>query len=331
LSWLKNGCAVLSAPDREWLNRGLSLPQVGLPSPVSLSALEKGARMPVMIGVDPHKASHTAAALDEHGQLLDQLRIPATLDGYQALRQWAGRWPQRCWAVEGAHGIGRALAQRLVGDSERVVDVPAKLAARVRVLSVGHGRKSDPDDAVSVAVAARSGLQLRLVGVEDQAVVLHLLTKRREDLVAARTQTINRLHRLLMDLVPGGARRNLTAKRAAALLTEVTPAGAPAVTRHELAADLIADVRQLERRIAQVEARIKTVVAQSNTTLVQLFGVGPVLAATFLGEVGDIRRFPTKHHFAAHTGTAPLEASSGQVVRYRLSRAGDRKLNHALS
>ena len=97
-----------------------------------------------------------------------------------------------------------------------------------------------------------------------------------------------------------------------------------------MAADLIADVRHLEQQIAAVEARIKTAVAESETTLVELFGVGPVLAATFLGEVGDIRRFPTKHHFAAHTGTAPLEASSGQVIRHRLSRAGDRKLNHAL-
>jgi transposase len=286
--------------------------------------------MPVMIGVDPHKASHTAAALDEHGQLLDRQRVPATLDGYQILRAWAARWPDRCWAVEGAYGIGRALAQRLVGDGERVLDVPAKLAARVRVLSVGHGRKSDPDDAVSVAVAARSVPQLRQVGVEDQAVVLHLLTKRREDLVAARTQTINRLHRLLMDLVPGGARRNLTANRAAELLAAVTPIGQPAVTRWQLATELAADVRQLEQRIAAIEARIKTAVTQSKTTLVELFGVGPVLAATFLGEVGDIRRFPSKHHFAAHTGTAPLEASSGQVVRHRLSRAGDRRLNHAL-
>jgi transposase len=285
--------------------------------------------MPVMIGVDPHKASHTAAALDEHGRLLDRQRIPASLDGYQQLRRWAGRWPQRCWAVEGAHGIGRGLAQRLVGDGEQVLDVPAKLAARVRVLSVGHGRKSDPDDAVSVAVAARHAPSLRQVGVEDQATVLHLLTKRRQDLVAARTQTINRLHRLLMDLVPGGTRRNLTAKRAAALLASVTPVGQPAVTRWQLASELVADIRQLEQRIAAVEARIKAAVAQANTSLVQLFGVGPVLAATFLGEVGDIGRFPSKHHFAAHTGT-PLEASSGQVIRHRLSRAGDRKLNHAL-
>jgi transposase len=213
--------------------------------------------MPVMIGVDPHKASHTAAALDEQGQLLGRQRVPATLVGYRALRQWAGRWQERRWAVEGAHGIGRALAQRLVGDGEPVLDVPAKLAARVRVLSVGHGRKSDPDDAVSVAVAARSAPALRRVGVEDQATVLHLLTKRRQDLVAARTQTINRLHRLLMDLVPGGARRNLTAKRAESLLAAVTPAGQPAVTRWQLATELVADVRHLEQRIAAVEARIK--------------------------------------------------------------------------
>jgi transposase len=286
--------------------------------------------MPVMIGVDPHKASHTAAALDEHGRLLAQQRIPASLDGYQQLRKWAGRWPQHCWAVEGAHGIGRALAQRLVGDGEQVLDVPAKLAARVRVLSVGHGRKSDPHDAVSVAIAARSVPSLRQVRVEDEAVVLHLLTKRRQDLVAARTQSINRLHRLLIDLVPGGARRNLTAKRATALLAAVTPAGAPAVIRWQLAGELVADVRHLEQQIAAVEARIKAAVTQANTSLVQLFGVGPVLAATFLGEIGDVRRFPTKHHFAAHTGTAPLEASSGQVIRHRLSRAGDRKLNHAL-
>jgi transposase len=149
-------------------------------------------------------------------------------------------------------------------------------------------------------------------------------------MAAARTQTINRLHRLLMDLVPGGARRNLTAKRAAALLAVVTPAGGPAVTRWQLAADLIADVRQLDDPIAAVEARIKAAVAQANTSLLELFGVGPVLAAKFLGDVGDVRRFPSKHHFAAHTGTAPLEASSGQVIRHRLSRAGDRKLNHAL-
>ena len=110
--------------------------------------------MSVTIGVDPHKASHTAAALDQAGQLLDQRQFPATDAGYQALRRWAESWPQRCWAVEGAGGMGRPLAQRLVADREHVLDVPAKLAARVRVLSTGHGRKTDPVDAVSVAAVA---------------------------------------------------------------------------------------------------------------------------------------------------------------------------------
>jgi transposase len=208
--------------------------------------------------------------------------------------------------------------------------VPAKLAARVRVLSTGHGRKTDPDDAFSVAVAARSAPGLRRVAAEDHAVVLHLLTNRREDLVRTRTQTLNRLHRLLVDLVPAGATRNLTANRAAALLGQATPTGMPAVIRHQLAADLVAEFRDLDQRIATVEARITTAVAQANTSLVELFGVGPVLAAKLLGEVGDVRRFPTKHQFATHTGTAPLEASSGQVIRHRLSQAGDRKLDHAL-
>jgi transposase len=133
-----------------------------------------------------------------------------------------------------------------------------------------------------------------------------------------------------MDLVPGGASRNLTANRAAAMLAAVTPTGQPALTRWQLATEFVADVRQVEQQISAVEARIKAAVAECRTTLVELFGVGPVLAATFLGEVGDVRRFPTKHHFAAHTGTAPPEASSGQVIRHRLSRSGDRKLNHAL-
>jgi transposase len=101
-------------------------------------------------------------------------------------------------------------------------------------------------------------------------------------------------------------------------------------TRRQLAGDLVAGVRNIDRRVAAAEDRITAAVAHSKTSLVELFGVGPVLAARLLGEVGDIGRFPTKHHFAAHTGTAPLEASSGQVVRHRLSRAGDRKLNHAL-
>jgi transposase len=110
--------------------------------------------MGVIIGVDPHKASYTAAVLDERGELVAQQRFAATGTGSRALCRWAKRWPERRWAIEGASGLGRRLARQLVGDGEPVLDVPAKLAARVRLLSAGHGRKSDAHDAVSVAVAA---------------------------------------------------------------------------------------------------------------------------------------------------------------------------------
>ena len=286
--------------------------------------------MGVIIGVDPHKASCTAAVLDERGELVDQQRFASTRTGSRALGRWAKRWPERRWAVEGASGLGRRLAQQLVGDGEPVVDVPAKLAARVRLLSAGHGRKSDAHDAVSVAVAALGTTRLGQVRLEDHAAVLRLLSDRRDDLVRQRTRTLNRLHVLLCDLLPGGAKRSLDADTAAALLRRLRPATAPARTRRQLAVDLVADLRALDRRITAVEERLRHAVTQSATTLIELFGVGPILAAKLLGEVGDIRRFATKHRFAAHNGTAPIEASSGEVVRHRLSRAGNRKLNHAL-
>jgi transposase len=286
--------------------------------------------MGVIIGVDPHKASCTAAVLDERGELVDQQRFAATRTGSRALGRWAKRWPKRRWAVEGASGLGRTLAQQLATDGEHVVDVPAKLATRVRLLSAGHGRKSDAHDAVSVAVAALGASRLGQVRLEDHASVLRLLSERRSDLVRQRTRTLNRLHGRLCDLLPGGAKRNLDADTAAALLRRLRPATAPARTRRHLAGDLVADLRALDRRITAVEERLGHAVTQSATTLTELFGIGPILAAKLLGEVGDIGRFATKHHFAAHNGTAPIEASSGEVVRHRLSRAGNRKLNHAL-
>jgi Transposase len=208
-------CGLLADEPRQTRRTLASARQVGLEHP---------RRLPERTRPD---ASYSPAAR-EVGE-----RIPATKEGYRLLRAWADGWPQR-----------------LVADGEQVVDVPAKLAARVRVLSSGHGRKTDPGDAVSVAVADRSAPRLREVGVEDHAVVLHLLTNRREDLVRTRTQTLNRLHRLLCDLVAGGAGRNLTANRATALLGQVMPTSAPAIVRHQLATDLVADIRHLDQRIA---------------------------------------------------------------------------------
>ena len=150
------------------------------------------------------------------------------------------------------------------------------------------------------------------------------------DLVAERTRALNRLHALLRDLLPGGVAGKLSTERAARILRGIRPKGASARLRRRLATEVLRDIRTLDRKIADLNERIEAEVEASGTTLTQIFGVGPILAARIIGTVGNVGRFPTKAHFASYAGTAPLEASSGQVVRHRLSLAGNRKLNYAL-
>ena len=285
----------------------------------------------VTIGVDPHKGSHTAAALDRRQQVIGRIRVPATPAGYRELRRWAAGWPERRWAVENAMGLGRPLARWLLGDGETVADVPPKLAARVRVLSTGHGRKTDAADAVSTALAACGPADVHAAASEGHAAPLRLLSDRRDALVARRTQVLNRLHGPLADLLPGTVPPHLSADTAAALLRRSRPAAGPQRTRRSLASDLVREARRLDAEIAALEGRIDEAVTESRTTLTTLFGIGPILAAKILGRVGDVRRFPSAARFASYCGLAPIEASSGDVVRHRLSRAGDRQLNFALS
>jgi transposase len=284
----------------------------------------------VTIGIDPHKGSHTGAALDSRQRVLGQIRVSATPTGYRELRRWAAIWPERRWAVENVGGLGRPLAQWLLGDGETVIDVPPKLSARVRVLSTGHGRKTDAADAVSTALAACGPAELHAATLESHATTLRLLSDRRDDLVARRTQVLNRLHALLADLVPGAVPTRLSTDSAAALLRRSRPPAGPRRTRRLLAGDLVREARGLEVEISALESRIAEAVTESRTTLIGLFGIGPILAAKILGRVGDARRFPSAARFASYCGVAPIEASSGDVVRHRLSRAGDRQLNFAL-
>jgi transposase len=160
--------------------------------------------------------------------------------------------------------------------------------------------------------------------------VLRLLSERREDLVAERTRALNRLHGLLRDLVPGGVTGKLSAERAARILHGIRPKGTSARLRRQLASEVLRDIRTLDRKIADLGGRIGAEVEASGTVLTEIFGVGPILAARIIGTVGSVERFPTKAHFASYSGTAPLETSSGEVVRHRLSLAGNRKLNYAL-
>jgi transposase len=285
----------------------------------------------VMIAVDPHKASNTAAVLDPVTKtLIETARFANSDEGYARLAGFASRWDCRQWAVEGCRGAGRSLAQRLVADGEVVLDVPAKLAARVRACSQGHGRKTDKDDAVSIGLAALDGSGVAAAVPDDVLVSLRLLCDRREELCALRTQAVCRLHRLLAELTPGGMRRELTAGKARALLDRIRPRDDVARIRLQLAEDHLADIRDLDARLKTAAAQISDLVAATGTTLTSLFGVGPVTAGRILAETGDISRFATKDKFASYNGTAPIDVSSGDQVRHRLSRAGNRRINHAL-
>jgi transposase len=285
---------------------------------------------PVIIGMDPHKRSATIEVIDQHETVLRTGRFGTDQDGYHRLLAAGRHHAHRVWAVEGCQGIGRHLAQRLVADGETVLDVPAKLSARVRVFATGQGRKTDPVDAHSVAVVALRTKGLRTVQVDDATAALRLLVDHRDELGHARTQTVNRLHRLLLELLPGGAKKFLSATQARALLAPVRPRDVVGRTRRRLAADLVTELERIDKRIKAATAELRELVAASGSTLMELTGIGPSGAARLLGDIANIGRFADKGRFASWNGAAPLEASSGDQRRHRLSRAGNRRINRVL-
>ncbi|WP_207921312.1 IS110 family transposase [Micromonospora sp. KC721] len=279
--------------------------------------------------MDPHKASWTAVAVDNRLQPLAAIRVEVNRDGYRQLRRFAGRWSHAVWAVEGATGLGATLTSRLAADGVDVVDVPAS-ARRVRMLSTGHGRKTDQADALSVGIAAHTAARLNTAVVDETIAALRCLTEHRDDLVRGRTQIVNRLHALLAQLIPAGLPRGLTADNAAAALCSIRPRALLARTMRQVAVELLGEVRRLDRRIAEATATLSAAVAASGTTLTDLHGIGDVTAAKILARAGAVNRFRSQAAFASYCGVAPIEVSSGDIQRHRLSRAGDRQLNYAL-
>src|SRR2546421_12398983 len=284
----------------------------------------------VMIGIDPHKAAHTAVAIDPAEVPLGQLQVRACAAQAERLLAWAQAWPQRTWAVEGAGGVGHLLAQQLLAAGERVLDVQPKLAARVRLLAAGNINKNDPNDARSVAVAALRSAEVREARRDDHAAVLKIWSKRYGDLGRARTQVACRLHQVLCELIPGGVSKEITAGHAGRILETITPAGTVEAARWELAAELTEDLRGADAAIRETRKKIAAAVRAAGTSLTGLFGVGPVIAAAAIGDVRHVSRFPDRDHFAAYNGTAPIEVSSGGRKIWRLSRRGNRRLNHAI-
>jgi transposase len=284
----------------------------------------------VMIGVDPHKGSHTAVAISPAEEPLGEIRVRASAAQAEKLTGWAAAWPERTWAVEGAGGLGHLLAQQLVAAGERVLDVQPKLASRVRLLQAGDTNKNDPNDALSVAVAALRSRACREVIADDYPAVLKVWSKRHRDLARTRSQVACRLHAVLCDLVPGGHQKEISAAQAARILAQASPSGAVALARAELAAEFLADLRHLDGQLRETKKKLAAAVRASGTSLTQIFGVGPVVAGTIVGDVGDVGRFPGRDHFAAYNGTAPVEVSSGNRKIHRLSLRGNRRINHAI-
>ncbi|MGH3331098.1 MAG: IS110 family transposase [Nocardioidaceae bacterium] len=286
--------------------------------------------MKVFIGVDPHKLSVTIEVVDDHETVLATGRFSTDMAGYAAMLKHVAAWPERTWAVEGSNGAGRPLAQRLLADGEHVVDVPAKLAARARLLDTGHNRKTDAHDAHAVAVVAVRTEGLRVLSYDEEIEALRMLADRREELTRQRVQTVNRLQRLLSELTPGKAKKDITALQAKAILASIRPRDLAGKTRRRLAAEQLTELVAVEKKIKALTKELKAIVQERGSTLMDLPGVGPVVAARILADVGDVARFADRNRFASWTGTAPLDASSGEQIRHRLSRAGNRKMNHML-
>jgi len=177
--------------------------------------------MTITIGIDPHKASHTAVAIDKTEHVLDQLRVRACAKQADQLRRWAAPFPDRVWAIESARGLGYLLAQQLVAAGETVVDVPPVLSTRTRLLGSGKGQKNDPNDARSVAITALRHTSLSRVTADDHAQALKLLVKRHRDLGRLKNKTACRLHSLLTELSPGGMAKEMTVNRANEILDRI--------------------------------------------------------------------------------------------------------------
>jgi len=284
----------------------------------------------VVIGMDPHKRSVTVEVMEADERIVGHCRFGTDVAGFAELVAFAGQWADRVWAIEGCEGIGRHVAQRLLAAGEQVVDVPAKLSARMRMFATGQGRKTDDTDAHSIALVGVRISGLQPVVSDDQLEMLRLLVDRRRRIGQEHVTKICQLHQLLLEIVPGGAKKDLSAAQARKILAGVRPGDEVGKLRKRIALELVVDLERIYARKKQANKELVTLLKTTGTGLVDLHGIGPTGAARLLVEVGNITRFPNRGHFASWTGTAPIDVSSGDRQHHRLSRGGNRQINMVL-
>jgi len=286
--------------------------------------------MGASIGVDSHKGSLAAAAVDELGRVFGIKEFPNDPAGHRALLEWARHYGKpRAIGVEGSGSYGAGLCRTLSSAGEQVREVPATLTFKERRRKGSQG-KSDAVDAVAIARIMARGEDLPSPTRTQALADLKLLSDYRDQLVHTRTQLANRVHQDLVVLHPGYERRVPNLVGAKHLAKAASLVRGDTSIRAELARRRIGDLRRLSREIAETKVQMTDVLTESGTTLTGLPGIGPLIAARILGEVGDVGRVRSQAAFAMMTGTAPFVASSGMTFRHRLNRGGNRKLNFAL-
>jgi transposase len=290
----------------------------------------------IVIGADTHKGSHALAAVDEGtGKVRGSREIKADDAGHLAAVRWArGLDDDRVWAIEDCRHVSRRLEQALVAAGERVVRVPPHRMGASRKGEREPG-KSDEIDALAVAraVVGDGVEQFPVAYLDEQAMEIRLISDHREDLVADRTRTVNRLRWHLLELCPELERQlKRGALNHARVLDRVDrqlrklPAGA----RVRIAREQIAQLRALNRQIDLLHRELQELVAAHRPKLLAEQGCGALTAAILIGHTAGVERFRKHSSFGLQTGTAPIPCSSGKQTQHRLNRGGDRQLNHAL-
>ena len=281
-------------------------------------------------GIDSHKDTLAVAVIDSGGRAVTVRQLPNDLAGFAALTALTAEHGVQRVGIEGSTNFGWAAAMHLVAAGMTVVEVPPLLTSRERLSRPGQG-KTDPVDAVAIArITARETFLPPVRPMDGLPADLRVLMDYREQLIAERTATVNRVHTDLGWLRPGYQHRlpRLTRPmhlRAALELLENNSSVRATVTRARLQRLLA-----IHTELAGLREQIAALVQQSGTSLTSIYGVGVFVAARILAEVVDVRRYPSRHAFAAANGSAPIPASSGRTVRHRLNRGGNRQLNRAL-